>query len=242
LTYGEPWCWLSWGRLLESVRSGRPAFLQEHGKGFFDYMNQHPEAAEVFNANMTCMTTDEAAAIVAAYDFSRTRVLVDVGGGQGALVAAVLRAQSAVRAVLFDAPALIADAARRLQQLGVAERCGLLEGDFFDSVPSGGDTYVLKDIVHDWDDKRAAAVLRVCREAMSESAKLLVIERVIPPGNEPFAGKLIDINMLVLTGGRERTEQEYRDLLREAGFELVTIVPTEAGVSVIEARPEPSDQ
>ena len=177
LTYGEPWSWLSWGNLFDCVRTGETAFDRQHGKGFFEYMAEHPEAAEVFNANLSAMTSAQAEAIVAAYDFSRTRLLVDVGGGHGALVSAVLRAQPAARAVLLDAASVIEDAGSQLERAGVAERCGLLAGDFFESVPAGGDTYVLKDIVHDWDDERAASAL--AKIAMTAGSDIYLVASVM---------------------------------------------------------------
>ncbi len=237
LSYGEPWWWNAWGSLLHSVQTGETAFNYVHGKGLFEYFNQNPGAARIFNANMTSMTDREAQSVVTAFDFSATRVLVDIGGGHGALAAAILQAYPQVHAKIFDLPSVIEGTPIYLDSVGLSARCELIGGNFFESIPAGGDTYTLKDIVHDWDDDRAVAILRNCRAAMSGSAILLIIERLIPPRNEPSIAKLIDINMLVFSGGRERTEAEYRTLLEAAGFKIKNILPADFGINIIEASP-----
>ena len=237
VSYGEPWWWGSWGDLLHSVRTGQTAFMHRFHSGLFDYLERDGEAADIFNANMTSMTRQEGAAVASAYDFSETRVLVDIGCGHGALAAAILKRWPRVQAILFDQPAVLEGARRALRNLDVETRCELIAGDFFEAVPRGGDTYTIKDVLHDWNDDQALTILRACRAAMGSESKLLVLERVILPGNDPSPGKLIDINMLVLMGGRERTGAEYRSLLQAAGFEPTRIVPTRPGVSVIEAVP-----
>lgn len=235
LSYGESWWWGAWGGLLHSVRTGETAFDHVHGRGVFDYLGDDEEAAAIFNANMTAMTKTEAQAVVAAYDFSGVGVLVDVGGGHGALTAAILKKHSRTRAIVFDRPSVIEGAENHLAKEGITDRYQLVSGDFFESIPRGGDIYTLKDIVHDWNDERVIAILYNCRRAMTKEATLLIMERVIPPGNEPALGKMIDINMLVMTGGMERTESEYRKLLDSAGFVLDRVVPTSGETSVIEA-------
>ncbi len=237
LSYGEPWWWNAWGSLLHSVQTGETAFNFVHGKGLFEYFNQNPDAARIFNANMTSMTDREAQSVVTAFDFSSTRVLVDVGGGHGALVSAILQAYPQVHAKVFDLPSVIEGTRAHLDSVGLTARCELIGGNFFESIPVGGDTYTLKDIVHDWDDEQAVAILRNCRAAMSSSARLLIIERLIPPGNEPSSAKLIDISMLVFSGGRERTEAEYRTLLEAGGFTIKNIHPTDFEINIIEAYP-----
>ena len=237
LSYGEPWWWNPWGRLLETVRTGSTAFDLAMGQDFFTYLDQHPDAAAIFNANMTTMTARELPEVVTTYDFGGAGTLVDVGGGHGAFVTAILQHGGRERALLFDRPAVIAGARAQLEAAGVADRCTLVEGDFFDSVPAGGDTYTLKDIVHDWDDERAVAILRNCRAVMTPGAKLLLVERVLPPGGEAAIGKMVDISMLVLTGGMERTAHEYRRLLEQAGFTLRRAVFTHSSASVLEAVP-----
>lgn len=237
ITYGEAWWWQAWGGLYDAVRSGGTAFDTVHGVDLFSYLSRDPQAAGLFDGIMHGMTTQVAAAVAALYDFSATRRLLDIGGGQGALAAAILRENPQMSAVLFDRPSVIERADKRLQELGIADRCELVAGDFFVSVPGGADTVTLKDIIHDWDDERARAILGNIRLAMVKTARLLVIERLIPPGNAPSYGKLVDVTMLVLTGGRERTEEEYRALLASAGFATRRVVSVSGETSVIEAEP-----
>jgi hypothetical protein len=187
------------------------------------------------------MTRQDTGAIVAAYDFTGIRVLVDVGGGHGTLLAAVLNAHPAMRGTLLDVSAVAEGVRMLLANEGVGERSEVVAGDFFKAVPSGGDAYILKDILHDWDDNRAIAILKNCRWALGRSNQhgtVLVVEKVIRPGNEPFAGKLTDITMLLVTGGRERTEAEYRELMAMAGLRVTRVVPTGSPASVIEAAVE----
>jgi len=235
ILYGEPWWWQAWGALSETVRTGRAAFEHVHGVGLFDYLGSHPEAAELFNGAMQLMTSRQAGAIAASFDFSTTKELVDIGGGRGALAGAILAANPRLTATIFDRPSVIQGATAQLRTLGVADRCKLVGGDFFISVPSGADTYALKDILHDWDDEQAIAILNNVRRAIIRSGRVLLIERLIPAGGEPAASKLIDVSMLVLTGGKERTESEYRTLLESAGFEVRRVVAVDAETSIVEA-------
>jgi hypothetical protein len=172
-----------------------------------------------------------------AYDFSPFQTIVDVGGSYGTLLAAILRSNPAARGILFDQPHVVAAAGEQLVAAGVAERCTTVGGDFFVEVPGGGDAYLLAQILHDWDDERSVAILRQCRRAMPAHGKLLVIELVLPPGEEPFFGKWLDLHMLVLLGARERTATEYEVLFRATGFALARVVPTAAGPSIVEAIP-----
>jgi ubiquinone/menaquinone biosynthesis C-methylase UbiE len=239
MLYGEPWWWQACGDLLHSVRTGQPAFAHVHGESLFAYLDHTADAAAIFNDHQTNMTRQDAAAVVSAYGFRESTRVVDVGAGHGALTAAILKACPWTTAVLFDQPAVIEGAKQRLRAEGVTDRCTCIGGDFFESVPQGGDAYVLKDIVHDWDDDRAIAILRNCRRVMAQTSagtpRVLVVEKVIPPGNAPFPGKLTDITMLLITGGRERTAKEYETLLAGAGLALTRIVPTASPASVIEA-------
>src|SRR5262245_34781667 len=241
MLYGEPWWWPGGGDLLRGVTAGQPADHQQRGESLFAYLRHAADAAAIFNDHQTNMTRQDAAAVVKAYGFRECKRVVDVGGGHGALTAAILKAYSWTTAILFDQPAVIEGAKQRLRGEGFTDRCDCVAGDFFESVPVGGDAYVLKDIVHDWDDDRATAILRECRRAIAQapasSAKLLVVEKVIPLGNTPFPGKLTDITMLLVAGGRERTANEYETLLNEAGFVLTRVVPTASPASVIEAIP-----
>ena len=236
--YGERWFWQACGELMHSVRTGQPAFDHVHGAELFRYLDSSPQAAAVFNQHQSAMTRQDAGAVAAAYDFAGFTTVVDVGGGHGALISAVLKACPRTGGILFDQLAVVAGAEARLRADGVADRCTCVAGDFFESVPASGDAYVLKDIIHDWDDARATVILQNCRTAMARSsgpARLLIVEKVIPPGNAPFPGKFTDITMLLMTSGRERTAEEYRALIAKAGFTVSRIVPTSSPASVIEA-------
>jgi hypothetical protein len=187
---------------------------------------------------MTGLSQMVGGAVVEAYDFSPFGTIVDVAGGQGSLLAQVLRSASKSRGVLFDAPRVVEGAGPNLEAAGVADRVERVGGDFFESVPTGGDLYTLKWIIHDWDDERSVAILKSCRRAMGPAAKLLLLEAVIPPGNAPMLGKFLDLNMMVITGGKERTEREFAALLAEAGFRLTRVIPTKSPVSIVEATPD----
>jgi hypothetical protein len=228
----------AWGDLLHSVKTGENAFEQVYGMPIFPYYAQHPESAQIFDRAMTGYSSTETEAVVASYDFSAIRTLVDVAGGHGSLLISILQANPHLQGILFDQAMVIEGAPPLIQAGGVADRCDVAAGDFFESVPKGGDAYILKHIVHDWGDEQAIAILKCCREVIPNTGKLLIVEQVIPPGNEPFMGKFLDLNMLVMCpGGCERTEAEYRTLLAQAGFQLTQIIPTQTFASVIEGRP-----
>ena len=232
---GEPWHARAISAMLYSVRTGEPAFAREFGTGLFDFLTEDSEAAAVFNEAMANLSSLDADAIVAAYDFSGVRTLVDIGGGQGRLLSAILRANPGLRGVLFDTPEVIEGASLRIQEAGLADRCELAAGNFFEAVPEGGDAYLLRHIVHDWADERAVAILRNCHGAMNDRGRLLVVETVIMPGNDPSFGKLLDLEMLFLTdGGRERSANEFRELFGAAGFRLSRILPMTSELSIIE--------
>ncbi len=236
LLHGEEWLWSAYGRMLQSVTTGETAFEQVHGASLYAYLAAHPEAADSFDRAMTGYTEQETAAILAAYDFSFARKVVDVGGGRGGLLAAVLAAHPQIHGALMDRPEVLAGAPPLLARAGVVDRCDVAPGSFFETVPGGGDLYVLKSILHNWDDARSIAILRTCRAAMAPDAKLLVIERLVPEQDGPSEAKLFDINMLVVLGGRERTEREYRTIFEEAGLQLVRVVATRSPMSLLEAR------
>jgi O-methyltransferase domain/Dimerisation domain len=236
---GEPWVWQPWGALAYSVKTGKPAFEHVFGMEFEAYLAQHPEAADTFQAFMHVATAEEALVVAPAYDFSGLSTVVDVGGGRGALLAAILKCNPHLRGILFESPQVIADAPALLAAQGVADRCELVAGDFFQALPMGADAYILKWILVSWDDEPSVRILQNCRQALGSRGRLLVIERIIPPGNEPFFGKLADLNLLVMYAGRQRTEMEYRALFARAGFELSRVIPTHSPTefSVIEGMP-----
>ena len=235
---GEEQHWRAWGEVLYSVRTGQPAFDHVFGMHQFEYFAEHPEAGRLFNEGMTSRSGQENDAIISAYDFSGLGTVVDVGGGLGTLLATVLQATAKTRGVLFDLPHVIASARTTFVQTGQPARCEFSQGDFLDAVPSGGDAYILKKVIHDWDDDRAVSILQNCRRAIHSAGRLLLIEPIIPSGNGPSFNKLLDLLMLVWTpGGKERTEAEHRTLLASAGFKLARIIPTSSPVSIIEAVP-----
>lgn len=233
--------WPAWGNLLESVKTGEPAWSKVHGSSFFDFLTKHPEEAAVFNQAMVEWTYLLARDLVRVYDFSSTSKIVDVGGGYGELLAALLRANPEMRGVLFDLPHSIDGARRHLAAAGVVERCELIGGSFFDSVPAGADAYLLKNIIHDWDDDKSRVILDRCRQAIPKHGKLLLVESVVPERMEASAANqeaaFRDLNMLVVLGACERTEREFGTLLAEAGFRLSRVIPVVAGWDVIEGVP-----
>jgi hypothetical protein len=227
----------AWTELLYSVRTGKPAFDHLYGRPIFDYLADHPDAARTFDGAMTGVHGAETAAMLDAYDFAGVGTLVDVGGGNGSLLIATLQRNAALRGVLYDRPDVVGRARETVRAAGLEGRCRLVGGNFFESVPEGGDAYLMRHIIHDWDDVRCQVILGHCRRAVGPGGRLLIVDTVIPPGNDPSFAKFLDVNMLVIPGGRERTEAQYRDLLGAAGFRLARVVPTRMEVDIIEAVP-----
>lgn len=234
---GQPYFWTSWGHLLHSVRTGEPAFPKLYGTTAWEFRAAHPEEDAVFNAAMTTLSSIVGETVVRSYDFSEFGILVDVGGGEGVLLAAILGTNPTLHGVLFDQPHVVASAGALLERAGVAERCQVVGGSFFDAVPGAADAYLLKSIIHDWDDAAAIEILRVCRAAMDGTGRLLVVEPIIRPGNEPDPAKFSDLNMLVMLGGRERTADDFERLYAEAGFRLANVVRTGSSFDIIEGVP-----
>ena len=225
-----------YGNLMDSVRTGRPAAEAILGMPIFEYLAQHREYSEVFNDAMTAFSAPVAAAAIEAYDFNRYRVIVDVGGGHGEVLMSILAACPDVRGVLAEVGHVAEGARPRIAAAGLSNRCQAVECDFFEAVPHGGDAYVMKHIIHDWDDERASIILQNIGTAMEgKRGAVILLESVIPAGPEPHLGKSSDIEMLLWTGGRERTADEFRALFARSGFELTRIVPTKALLCVIEA-------
>ena len=234
---GEPWMRRPWGDLVHSIKTGETAFDHVYGKGTFDWFAEHPEEATLFDTWQASITDAGARAVAAAYDFSTARTIVDVGGGFGALLTTVLQQNARVKGVLFDLPHVVAQAKTRFDP-ALASRVEFVPGDFFKAVPSGHDIYLLKYILHDWNDDRAKSILAATRKAMGGAGQLLVVEVIVSPPNQP-GGKVGDVFMLVRTGGRNRTEQEYRDLLARGGFDTTRVIRTQSELSIIEATPRP---
>lgn len=227
---GRESVWAAWGALGHSVATGENAFAHVHGEDVWRYRAGRPEDSAAFDRAMASQTLGVAESVLDAFAFDRFGVIVDVAGGTGAFLAAILARYPAARGILFDQPHVVASAA-------VHERCEVVAGDFFEAVPEGGDAYVLKAIVHDWEDEQSVAILRACRRAIAAGGSLLLVERLLGPPNELPEAKLSDLNMMVAPGGRERTLEEYAALFEAAGFRLVGETPTASGRSVIEAVP-----
>lgn len=226
-----------WGELLYSVQTGQNAFEKLFGQPVFPYLASHPRQARLFDEAMVGIHGAETKAMLDAYDFRGIGTLVDVGGGNGSLLAATLERHPSLRGVVFDRPDVIERARSNIKAAGQENRCTLISGNFFETVPAGGDAYLMRHIIHDWNDEQCRTILRNCRKVVPPSGKLVLIEGVIPPGNEPCFSKLLDLTMLTIPGGMERTEAEYRELLASAGFRLTRVVPTTANIDVIECVP-----
>jgi len=237
LTLASNWMSQTFDHLLYSVQTGKPGFDKAMGMPVFDFLAKNPELASLFSETMVGFHGQEPAAIASAYDFSGLGTIVDVGGATGNLLAAVLAKTPGARGILFDLPHVVRDAPALLQARGLAGRVTIEAGSFFERVPAGGDAYLLSHIIHDWSEAQCLTILGHCRRAMKPDGRLLIIEMVLPPGNEPHPGKMLDIMMLVGPGGQERTAAEYGTLLGQAGFRLTRVVPTPSAVSVVEAAP-----
>ncbi|MGG6265202.1 methyltransferase [Leptolyngbya sp. AN03gr2] len=235
----EDWHWQVWGNFFDCVKTGKTALEQTFDtSNLFDYFaTRNPEAGHQFDRAMTNTSVMANQALPIAYDFGAFQTLVDVGGGQGSFLVALLQEWDHLSGILFDLPSVIESTRQQDLLHGFENRTTLVAGDFFESVPEGADAYLLKTIIHDWDDVNAIAILKSCRRAMSRNSKLLLVELVVPPGNTPSLSKMLDLEMLAVFGGVERTEAEYRSLLSNAGFQLTRIYGTSCPWSVIEAIP-----
>jgi len=226
------------GNLLHSVRTGSPAFNNVFGASLFDYLQRNVDAADAFHQGMADVSSMLAYAVLMAYDFAGIASIVDIGGGQGKLLEKILQFSPNTRGTVFDTASTIERARQQLGNDASSRRCSYVTGDFFTSVPQGADAYLLCGVIHDWDDSRAITILRNCRRAMVDKAKLLLVDMVVPDTDATSFSKLLDLNMLAMTGGRERTKAEFRTLLDAADYKLTRIIPTMAPQSVIEAVPK----
>ena len=232
----DPMHFRIYANLSHSVMTGEPAADKTVGMPLFEYFAKHPEYSEIFNDAMTSFSAPVAGVAVEAYDFSRYGSIVDVAGGHGEVLMTILRACPKVKGVLAEVGHVVEGARPRIAKAGLADRCEAVECDFFKAVPEGGDAYVMKHIIHDWDDERASIILKNIAKAMGDKrGAVILLESVVPSGPEPDLGKFIDIEMLAFPGGRERTAEEFRALFDRSGFELTNIVPTKSPLSVIEA-------
>lgn len=234
---GSEWAYRAYGDLLYSVQTGQPAFDHVYGQSLFDFLAEHPDEAQVFNDAMTNTSQSTAPAILAVYDFSAIRKLVDVGGGHGLLLASILKAYPQMHGKLFDLPSVLEDAPSVLAAHGVGDRCECVGGDFFSvSVPTGGDAYIMQSILHGLDDNHALQLLSNVHNAMRQGGTLLSVEGVVPEGNRPSTSKLGDLHMMIFTPSRERSESEYRALFKRGGFHLTRVVPTPSVLTILEGK------
>jgi len=237
LFYGSEFSSRPADNLLYSVRTGLPAFEQVFGMPQVAYFNQHPEVSSMFDAAMASISSLDLSDVLVVYDFSGITTIADIGGGNGTFLTAILRANPKMKGVLFDRPLVITSARPRFEDAGLAGRCDLISGNIFDTIPGGADAYVLKNVIHDFDDRQSVGILRNCRRAMPDKGKLLVIEPVLLPGDQPTLSKFVDLMMLLQVGGRERTEEEFCTLFEAGGFKLTRLIPTKSRVSIVEAVP-----
>ncbi len=224
----------AWGEIIYSIQTGKTSFDKVYEKPIFEYLSEHPDKGQIFDAAMTGIHGRETDVILESYDFSGIGTLLDIGGGNGSNITSILNKYPDMKGTLFDLPHVVERAQTHIEQAGLNDRCELIGGSFFESVPAGADAYFMRHIIHDWDDEKSLTILRHCHAAMPDHSKLLVIDSVIPPGNEPFAGKFLDLVMLMIPGGKERTAEEFRALFEQAGFELTRIIPTQSELSIIE--------
>lgn len=234
LMFNSDWNDQAWEYFLDSVKTGETAFEKAHGRPVSEWLAMHPEVAAVFNQANAVKAAGSHRALVDVYDFSGLYTVTDVGGGLGALMAEIMTANPLITGTVVDTPSVISDTLKFIQASGVEDRCRAVAGDFFQNVPSGSDAYILSNILHDWPDRQCLTILANCREAMKKASRLLVVEMIVSPGNEPSIAKLLDLEMLVITGGRERTEAEFKNLFESAGLTIARIIPTPESVCVIE--------
>jgi hypothetical protein len=237
LALAGDWWWRGWEEIVYCLQTGKTGMEKASGMTIFEYLGKHPQEASYFNEAMIGFHGGEYAAVAAAYDFSTFETVVDVGGGTGSLLAAILKRHTGPRGVLYDLPHVVGEAAALIQTQGLADRATVEAGNFFEGVPAGGEEYLLSHVIHDWNEDQCVTIFSKCRRAMKPNGRLLIVETVLPAGDNPHPGKLLDMAMLVIPGGQERTDQEYGSLLGKAGFRLTRVVSTPSPVSVVEALP-----
>jgi hypothetical protein len=233
---GREWGALAWSQIEYGIRTGKPSVDKVYGMPIFEYMAKHPEEAAIFNGAMTSISAIDSPAVAAAYDFSGFGSLVDVGGGHGLLLATILAKTPGLNGILYDLDFVVAGAPEG-PLAPYMDRCSLASGDMFATVPAGADAYIMKHIIHDWDDERCIKILKACRAAVNPGGRLLVVDAVIQPGNAPSPSKFLDLQMLLIPGGLERTEVQFRALFAAAGWRLTRVVPTMALDSILEGEP-----
>lgn len=239
--------WNAWGDFTNSIRTGENSFQHLYKQQYWSYLDKHPDEQKLCYEALSGLSVGEIEAIFSAYDFSPYHNIVDVAGGWGKLLTLILQAHPTAHGILFDLPFVAEKAAAQIQATEIGERCQVVGGDMFESVPAGGDLYMTKTVIHDWDDAHVLTLLRNCRSAMKPGARLILIELVLLPGNVPDIGKFMDLFLLAVIGGQERTAGEFQRLVEEAGlvFERIIptgpILPTQSGIAIIECSKRPDD-
>ncbi|KKN11458.1 hypothetical protein LCGC14_1026300 [marine sediment metagenome] len=237
IMFGSEWHNYAYSNLLKSVKKGEPAVDLTYGKGLFEYFKEEPDQLEIFNKGMTSLSRLEATLIRESYDFSKFKMITDIGGGHGYLISQILKSNSKLKGKLLELPEVLEGAKSTIEEMGLSNRCELIGGSFLEEVPDSG-VYIMKTVLHDWSDEDAIKILKNIRKKIPADGKVLIVECVIPPLNEPHFGKLIDIEMMVLTPfGYERTEEEFRDILKKSGFQLTNIITMMSPHSIVEAEP-----
>jgi len=228
---------LAWTKFMDVVMTGKSSFTDVNGCGYWEYFQNHPEIGERYNKAMAAKTSQVFSALLKSYDFSQFNTLIDVGGGLGTILASILSNNPQMRGCLYDQSSVIQAAKSFLGAQGVINHCKLISGDFFESIPKGYDAYLMKNVLHEWEDKQALKILKNCRASIPKHGKLLILEAVLGKDNTLHPGKWMDLHMMVAEGGRERTEQEFCNLLQVSDFELKKVIALRAAVAVIEAEP-----
>jgi hypothetical protein len=234
LMFLSDWHDRAWDKLLHSVKTGENAFHAAHGMSCFDWLKAHPEAAEIYHHAQSIKAMTSHRTIIDSYNFSGINSLTDIGGGYGGLMIEILKANPSMRGVIADVPSVIRETKKIIDAQGLKERCSTVDCDFFREIPSGSDAYILSHILHDWEDPQCQVILKNCHEAMGHESRLLIVEMIVPIGNVPSISKLLDLEVLVMGGGRERTEAEFYNLIEASGFNLNGIIPTQENISIIE--------
>jgi hypothetical protein len=236
LYLGADWHYRTWNHLLDTLRSGETSFDLAYGEPFFDHLQTNADRAANYNDVMTSWSEVNARQVAQSYDFSQFDTLMDVGGGHGSLLVEILKSAPALKGIIFDMPGVSLEGEIMFEKAGVSDRCSVVEGSFFEALPRGADAIIMKSIIHDWNDDKARQILRNCRDAVGPSGKVLLCEFVLPPSNAPGIVNLLDLEMLVISGGQERSGQAYRELFESAGLRMSGIYATRAGLSILEAE------
>jgi SAM-dependent methyltransferase len=233
---GADWHYKTWNQFPETLRTGETSFDLAFGEPFFDHLQTNAERAANYNDVMTDHSTMNSSQVAQSYDFSQFNTLMDVGGGHGFLLAEILKATPALKGIVFDMPGVSLESGNQFEKSGLSDRASIIEGSFFETLPRDADGIIMKSIIHDWNDEKSRRILENCRDAVGPNGKVLLVEFVLPEANMPGFANLLDLEMLAISGGQERSEREFRDLFDSAGLRLSRVYPTRSGQSILEAN------